>query len=74
MGRRVFLREKTTSWASFDALGLNNIFHLHPHCDILDKSSLRDIDEEFESRTTKKIELSSAKSLTSEVPSRKSLI
>ena len=75
MGRRIFLREKTTSWASFDASGLNNIFHLYPHCDILDKPSLRDIDEEFESRTTKKIELSSAKSLTSEVsPSRKSLI
>ena len=70
-----FLREKTTSWTCFEASGLNNIFHLYPHCDILDKSSLRDSDEELESRTTEKIEVSSAKSLTFEVsPSGKSLI
>ena len=49
-----FLREKTTSWACFEASGLNNIFHLDP-------------DEERESRTTDKIEVSSAKSLTFEV-------
>ena len=70
-----FLREKTTSGACFEASELNNIFHLYPHCDILDKSSLRDSDEELESRTTEKIEVSSAKSLTFEVsPSGKSLI
>ena len=62
-----FLREKTTSWACFEASGLNNIFHLYPHCDILDKSSLRDSDEELQSQTTKNIEVSSAKSLTFEV-------
>ena len=70
-----FLREKTTSWTCFETSGLNNIFRLYPHCDILDKSSLRDSDEELESRTTEKIEVSSAKSLTFEVsPSGKSLI
>ena len=48
---------------------------MYPHCDILDKSSLRDSDEELESRTTEKIEVSSAKSLTFEVsPSRESYI
>ena len=75
MVRRIFVCEKTISWACFEASGLNNIFHLYPHCDILDKSSLRDSDEELESRTTEKIEVSSAKSLTFEVsPSGKSLI
>ena len=75
MVRKIFSREKTTSWACFEASGLNNIFHLYPHCDILDKSSLRDSDEELESRTTEKIEVSSAKSLIFEVsPSVKSLI
>ena len=55
--------------------GYINIFHLYPHYDLLDKSSLRDSDEELESRTTEKIEVSSAKSLTFEVsPSSKSLI
>ena len=39
------------------------------------KSSLRDSDEEFKSRTTENFEVSSAKSLTFEVsPSGKSLI
>ena len=70
-----FLREKTTSGACFEASSSNNISHLYPHCDILDKSSLRDRDEERESRTTEKIEVSSTKSLTFEVsPSDKSLI
>ena len=50
----IFLRENTISWAYFEASGLNNIFHLHPHCDILDKSSLRDSDEELESQATGK--------------------
>ena len=59
----IFLREKTTSWDCFEASGLKNVFHLYPHCDILDKSSLRDSDEELESRTTEKIEVSSTKSL-----------
>ena len=73
--RRIFLRKKTASWACFEASGLNNIFHLYPHCDILDKSSLRNSDEELESRTTDKIEVSSAKSLTFRVsPPGKSLI
>ena len=66
MVRRIFLREKTTSWACFEASELNNIFHLHPHCDVLDKSSLRDSDEELESQTTENIEVSPAKSLTFE--------
>ena len=75
MVRRIFLREKTISWTCFEASGLNNIFHLYPHCDILDKSSLRDSDAELESGTTEQIKVSSAKSLTFEViPSRKSLI
>ena len=66
MVRRIFFARKS---------GLNNIFRLHPHCDILDKSSLRDSDEELESRTTEKIEVSSAKSLTFEVsPSSESYI
>ena len=70
-----FFREKTISWTCFEASGLNNIFHLYPQCDILDKSSLRDSNEELESRTTEKIEVSSAKSLTFEVsPSGKSSI
>ena len=37
---RIFLREKTISSACFEASGLNNIFHLYAHCDILDKISL----------------------------------
>ena len=76
MVRRIsFLREKTISWACFEASRLNNIFHLYTHCDILDKSSLRDNDEELELRTTKQIEVSPAKSLTFEVNlSGKSLI
>ena len=66
--------KKTISWAYFETSGLNNIFHLSPHCDILDKSSLRDSDEELESRTTENIEVSSAKTLAFEVsPSDKSL-
>ena len=76
MVRRIFsLREKAISWACFEASGLNNIFHLYSHCDILDKSSLGDINEKLESRNTEKIEVSLAKRLTSEVsPSGKSLI
>ena len=71
-----FLREKTTSWACFEASGLTNIFRLYPHCDILDKSSLRDSDEELHHYLLmREIEVSSAKSLTFEVsPSGKSLI
>ena len=61
--------------ACFEASGLSNVFHLYPHCNILDKSSLRDSDEELESRSTKKIKVSPAKSLTFEViPCGKSLI
>ena len=75
MVRRIFLQEKTFSWVRFEASGFNNIFHLYPHWDILDKSSLRDRDEELEFWTTEKIEVSSAKSLTFEAsPSGKSLI
>ena len=48
---------------------------MYDDCDILDKSSLRDSDEELEPWTTKKMEVSSAKSLVYEVnPSVKSLI
>ena len=75
MVRRIFLREKTISWACFEASGLNNIFHLYPHCDISDTSSLRDSDAELESGTTEQTKVSSAKSLTFEViPSGKSLV
>ena len=70
-----FFHEKKVFWDCFEALGLNNIFHLHPHCHILDRSSLRDSDKELTSWTTEKIEVLSAKSLTFEVsPSGKSLI
>ena len=70
-----FLSEKTILWASFEASGLKNIFHLYAHCNIFDNSSLRDNDEEMESSATEKIELSSTKSLAFEVnPSGKSLI
>ena len=73
--KEFFLLEITTSWACFEASRLNNIFHLYPRCDILDKSSLRDSDQKLDSQTTEKIEVSSAKSLTFEVsPSGKSLI
>ena len=75
MVRRIFLRENTISWVCFEASELNSILHLWPHCDILDKSSLAVSDEELALRTTEKIEVSSAKSLTFEVsPSGKSLI
>ena len=74
MVRMIFLREKTTFWACFEASEFHNICHLYLHCDILDKSSLRASDEELESRTTEKIGVSSAKSLTFEnSPSGKSL-
>ena len=66
MVRMIFLREKTTFWVCFEASEFHNIFHLYLHCDILDKSSLRDSDQELESRTTEKIGVSSAKSLTFE--------
>ena len=56
-----FVHEKTFSWVCFEASGLKYIFHLHAHCDILDKSSFRNSDGEVESRTTTKIEVSSVK-------------
>ena len=75
MVRRIFLREKALSWAGVEASGLNSIFHWYAHCDILDKSSLRDSDKKLESPTTEKIEVSSAKSLAFEVnPSGQPLI
>ena len=59
----------------FEASGLNDIFHLYSHCDIFDKPPLRDSDDKLESRTTEKIEVSLARSLTFEVtPSDKSFI
>ena len=74
MVRIIFLLEKTTFWACFEASEFHNIFHLYLYCDILDKSSLRDSDEELDSQTTEKIGVSSAKSLTFSVsPSGKSL-
>ena len=45
MIRRIFLHDKTSFWACFEASRLNNIFCLYAHYDILDKSS--DIDEEL---------------------------
>lgn len=70
-----FLRDKTISWACFEASGLNKISYLHGHCNILDKSSLGDTYKEAEWQTTEKTEVSSAKGLAFEVdPSRKWLI
>ena len=69
-----FLREKTISWTYFEAPKLNNVFHLYPHRNILHKSSLRDSDEEIESRTTEKIEVSSVTSLAFEVSSSSKLL
>ena len=70
-----FLRGEITSGACFEISELHNIFHWYVQCDILDKSSLRDSDQVLESRTTEKIEVSSAKSLASGVnPFGKSLI
>ena len=75
MVKRLFLREKTISWTYFEAPKLNNVFYLYPHWNILHKSSLRDSDEELESRTTEKIVVSSVTSLAFEVsPSSKLLI
>ena len=75
MVKRLFLREKTISWTYFESPKLNNVFHLYPHWNILHKSSLRDSDEELESRTTEKIVVSSVTSLAFEVsPSSKLLI
>ena len=54
MVRRIFLLEKTMFWGCFEATGLNSIFHLYLYCDILDRSSLRDSNEELESQITKK--------------------
>ena len=69
------LRKKIISWACFKASGLNNLFHWYADCDILNTSSLRNSDKELESRTTEKIEVSSAESLAFEInPSGKSLI
>ena len=48
-----FCVKKTTSWACFEASELNNIFHLYPHFDILDKSSLKHSDEELKHRQQK---------------------
>ena len=52
MVRGMFLREEATSWTCFETSELSNIFRLYLHCDILDNSSLKDIDEELESRET----------------------
>ena len=59
MVKWIFFREKTISWACFEASGLDKIFNLYAHCNILDKSSLKDRDEKVESRTTEKIKVSS---------------
>ena len=75
MVRRIFLHGEITSGTCFEISEFNNIFHWYVQCDILGKSSLRDSDEELESRTTEKIEVSSAKSLAFGVnPFDKSLI
>ena len=57
MVRRILLHEKITSWYCFEVSGLNNIFNLYAHCNILDRFSLRDSDEKLESRTIKYIEV-----------------
>ena len=70
-----FLHEKTTFWTCFEGAGLNKILHQYIYCHILDKSSLKDSDEELEPQTTEKIELSSAKGLAIKVnPPGKSLM
>ena len=43
----MLLREKTISRDCFEASELNKIFYWWAHCDILDKSSLRNSDEEL---------------------------
>ena len=43
------LHEKTILWVCFEVSGLSNSFHWYAHCNILDKSSLKDSDEETES-------------------------
>ena len=64
----LFFNDMLLMWRQYQM-----IFHFYAHCDILDKFLLRDSDEELESRTTEKIEVSSAKSLAFEVnPSGKS--
>ena len=57
MFRGIFLCEKTIYWACFETSGLYMIIHLHAHCDILDKFSLRDSYEEAESQTTEKFKV-----------------
>ena len=61
------------SWTCFEAPGIKNIFYLYVHCDILDKTSLRDSDGDLESQSTEKIQASSAKSFAFKInPSGKS--
>ena len=55
------------SSACFEASGLITSSIAYTYCDILDKSSLRDSDEELELQNTEKIKVSSAKSLAFEV-------
>ena len=59
MVKRIFFREKKISWACLEASGLDKIFNLYAHCNILDKSSLKDSDKKVEPGTTKKIKVSS---------------
>ena len=57
----LILREKTISCACFEASGSNIMSHWYAHPEIFCKSSLKDIEDAAESRTTEKSEVSSEK-------------
>ena len=56
-------REKTSSWTCLVTSGLNDIFHWYAQLEILIKSSFSCNDDRLISWTTKKVEVSSSKSL-----------
>ena len=57
-------QEKNTSWACLDGYGLKDIFHLYAQKLTLSRSLFSFYDLLIGSRTTKNIEVSSAKSFT----------
>ena len=62
----MFFRESTTFWACFEELVLISLFHWCAHWDTLLRPSLSVSLVTLRSRTTEKIDVSSAKSLTFE--------
>ena len=59
-----YFQEKNTSWAYLDGYGLKDIFHLYAQKLTLSRSLFSFYDVLIGSRTTKNIEVSSAKSFT----------